>query len=409
MAAYEVFASNAGVGTAGLVLAWESLVQRDGGGAEDSPPAFTDLGGGWYTFSYSPSETMLGVIDLDSDAAVGLSDADRYVPCKFTADDAAPQINLVKIDGLATNGNNATLNLKKLNIVNDSGDAIVASSTGSNGSGLKASGNGSGSGVEGTGGDTGHGLKAKGGSSSGQGIQAEADGEGYGIQGYGRGDSKPGIRAEALEGPGMVSVGAANHPGINAIGNGTASGIKSEAGGTGHGIEARGGSTSGDGIHAEAITAGDGIEAVGAGGGYDINGDINGDISTVGGIVPDEAGTAAGLHSTTDDLLTTIAGYVDTEVGAIKVVTDKLETMVEIDGAVYRLTSNALEQVPSAGISTTDTVDGSVTYATLFKTMLSIFNGTAVVDLVAGTITYKDQSGNALYTHTISTTGRTVA
>jgi hypothetical protein len=37
--------------------------------------------------------------------------------------------NLVSIDGALTNGNNATLNLKQLNVVNDSGTAIVASGT----------------------------------------------------------------------------------------------------------------------------------------------------------------------------------------------------------------------------------------------------------------------------------------
>jgi hypothetical protein len=44
-----------------------------------------------------------------------------------------------------------------------------------------------------------------------------------------------------------------------------------------------------------------------------------------------------------------IDDFVDTEVGAIKTVTDKLDTMVELDGAVYRYTTNALEQAPSGG------------------------------------------------------------
>lgn len=48
--------------------------------------------------------------------------------------------NLESIDGLATNGNNATLNLKKLNVVNDSGTAFVAESTGGDGHGIFAHG-----------------------------------------------------------------------------------------------------------------------------------------------------------------------------------------------------------------------------------------------------------------------------
>jgi hypothetical protein len=47
--------------------------------------------------------------------------------------------------------------------------------------------------------------------------------------------------------------------------------------------------------------------------------------------------------------LATLTGYVDTEVGAIKAVTDKLDTALELDGAVYRYTTNALELAPSGG------------------------------------------------------------
>jgi len=47
----------------------------------------------------------------------------------------------------------------------------------------------------------------------------------------------------------------------------------------------------------------------------------------------------------TASALSTVAGYVDTEVAAVKAVTDKLDTAVELDGAVYRFTANAVEQV----------------------------------------------------------------
>lgn len=54
----------------------------------------------------------------------------------------------------------------------------------------------------------------------------------------------------------------------------------------------------------------------------------------------------------TDDipgLLAAIAGYIDTEVAGIKVVTDNLATAMELDVGVYRFTTNALEQAPSGG------------------------------------------------------------
>lgn len=52
--------------------------------------------------------------------------------------------------------------------------------------------------------------------------------------------------------------------------------------------------------------------------------------------------------------LATLTGYVDTEIVSIKTVTDQLGTTLELDGSVYRFTSNALEQSPaSSGSSTT--------------------------------------------------------
>lgn len=62
---------------------------------------------------------------------------------------------------------------------------------------------------------------------------------------------------------------------------------------------------------------------------------------------PADASDIAASFSTINSTLATIAGYVDTEVAAIKVVTDRLDTAMELDGAVYRLTTNALEQGPS--------------------------------------------------------------
>ena len=56
----------------------------------------------------------------------------------------------------------------------------------------------------------------------------------------------------------------------------------------------------------------------------------------------DSAKTAA-----TQASVNTVAGYVDTEVAAIKVTTDKLDTALELDGAVYRYTLNALENAPT--------------------------------------------------------------
>lgn len=45
--------------------------------------------------------------------------------------------------------------------------------------------------------------------------------------------------------------------------------------------------------------------------------------------------------------LAMVAGYIDTEVAAIKSVTDKLDTALEPDGEVHRFTANALENAPA--------------------------------------------------------------
>ena len=54
-----------------------------------------------------------------------------------------------------------------------------------------------------------------------------------------------------------------------------------------------------------------------------------------------------------DTQLATIAGYLDTEVAAIKAVTDKVDTGLVLDGAVYQFTANALELAPTGGSAPT--------------------------------------------------------
>lgn len=51
--------------------------------------------------------------------------------------------------------------------------------------------------------------------------------------------------------------------------------------------------------------------------------------------------------------LDAVDNFVDTEVAAIKAVTDKLDSALELDGGVYRYTTNALEQAPTGGSAPT--------------------------------------------------------
>ena len=70
------------------------------------------------------------------------------------------------------------------------------------------------------------------------------------------------------------------------------------------------------------------------------------DLADAGKVAPTAGAPAAGSQ---DAHLDDIDDLVDTEVAAIKGVTDKLDTAMELDGAVYRFTLNALERAPSAG------------------------------------------------------------
>jgi hypothetical protein len=62
----------------------------------------------------------------------------------------------------------------------------------------------------------------------------------------------------------------------------------------------------------------------------------------------------------TASALATVDDFVDTEVAAIKAVTDKMDTALEADGGVYRLTTNALEQAPTGGGASAATIADAV-------------------------------------------------
>jgi hypothetical protein len=206
---------------------------------------------------------------VDSDTG-GISFAFKVVA-------AVEPANLTQIGGDSVAGNAATLTLKQLDIQNSGGHGVIMKSTGGNGHGLEATGNGTGSGIQTMGGATGHGVKTLGGATSGSGILAEAQTEGDGIDAVGKGTLEHGIRAyggdvagdgihaEApTNGDGIQAAAAGNGHGFYTAGSGSGSGIETMGGPTGHGLEALGGNTSGDGIYAKAQTNGHGIESLGA-------------------------------------------------------------------------------------------------------------------------------------------------
>jgi len=159
-------------------------------------------------------------------------------------------VNVTQIDGQATNGNNATLNLKKLNIVNDAGDAVVVTSSGNNGNGMIVTGNGSGNGILATGGNsiTTAGIKAVGASGNADGVFAVGTGAGHGMRCDG-----------GTSGAGVYAISTGTAPGVYAVGGlsggSTAAGIWASASSNASGIRVTGNGT-GDGLNLTAGASG---------------------------------------------------------------------------------------------------------------------------------------------------------
>lgn len=186
---------------------------------------------GWYQFCPPNAALAAGA----KSCAIHLKGATNMAPLPIEVQLDVVPANLKQIDEQATNGNNATLNLKQLSVINNAGTAIIATSTGGNGKGIAATGEGSG-----------HGIQAVGGGTDANGIHAVGG---------------------LTNGNGLVLVGRNNGAGLWAVG-----------GDTGIGLHAVGGGTSGDAIKADAT--GSGL-------------DINANNSDIGGVALSAAGVTA--------------------------------------------------------------------------------------------------------------------
>lgn len=206
--------------------------------------------------------------------------------------------NMTQIDGAATNGNNATLKLKSLDIrSNDvSVNALdVRGATGgagiSGGNAVNISGGSSGSG----GSDGGHGVYVKGGSGTstrGAGLYADAPTGGSGV--IVRGDGNPalyilgqgtgsvGIKVSSANGDAMQVMSLGNGgKGIIVYGNGSGSGLELVGGTSSPGLKSTGGTTGNGATFIGGATSGYGISAIGTGGNIDIDADIGGSIGSL--------------------------------------------------------------------------------------------------------------------------------
>lgn len=150
--------------------------------------------------------------------------------------------------------------------ITGSGNALTLTSTGANGHGLAAAGNGSGHGIAGTGGATGNGIRATGGGTSGAGLYATASGaSNYGIEAIGTGGTDSGgIKGTATTaGEGLEGIGGGNGHGLFVQGAGTGEGLHATAGA---GANAHGAHFEGVGANSSGV-----VMQRGGAGGDDLN------------------------------------------------------------------------------------------------------------------------------------------
>jgi hypothetical protein len=248
-------------------------------------------------------------------------------------------------------------------ITGTNGDGLHATSSGGNGHGLNATGNGSGDGLTATGGATGHGIAGTGGASGGIGLVATGTSSNIGLYALGNGvapglqatggtdgtgfvaaagaSGTSGFLASSASGNGITATGGTNGHGIAATGAGSGEGITATGGATGNGIQGKGGATSGAGIYASAQNNNDaGMQLVKHGTGKDLDADETDAIL----VDTAEIGTAgAGLTAIGDTRLANLdatvssvhtdAGAAATDAAAVHSAIDTLITTVGAAGA----------------------------------------------------------------------------
>lgn len=83
MGLYHIYFADQGTPKTGLTPSFSTLAKRSDG-TDITPPAISEIKGGHYKFTLTPTEVLVGVIDGGSALT---NAADRYVPCTFTPND----------------------------------------------------------------------------------------------------------------------------------------------------------------------------------------------------------------------------------------------------------------------------------------------------------------------------------
>lgn len=208
----------------------------------------------------------------------------------------AVEVRSYTMEDLFTGANIASIKLQQLEIINSTGSALYAQSTGGNGRGIIALGDGTGAGIYARGGAAQSGLFAEGGG-SGNGAAFKSGGAagtfGLSCEGWTNGAGMRIIGGSSAGNALEISCQAGNSYGILASGLGSGSACKFTGGATGNGIEAIGGASGGNGISATGQTTGSGIKAIG--------GNANGNGISAAGDDGSPAAVAAGIYGSGGD------------------------------------------------------------------------------------------------------------
>lgn len=298
-------------------------ISKNGGSFASPSGAVTEIANGWYQVAGNATDAnTLGPLCLHATGAGADPTDSLFTVVAYNPFDAVrmgltalPNANAAASGGVPVLGTNATAIsfTGGMVISNAVGDALALSSSGSNGSGLNASGNGTGAGIKGTGGATGRGIHGIGGATSGAGIRGEgAGGNSHGIHGAGIGTGS-GLQLDAgTTGSGMTILGGAT--------SGTGISITTTSGDgisilptVGHGIICTANGTSKHGVFVTGGTAGtsDGVKAVAGTGGVDIRGNITGSLSGSVGSVATGGIVAASFASGAIDATALAQGAAD--------------------------------------------------------------------------------------------------
>lgn len=88
-----VYFASSGVAALALAPAWEYLKRVDTGADEGAPPAWFEVGGGWYkTADFTPAVNEVGVVD----GGAALANQDRYVPITWFVTENLDDADLLK-------------------------------------------------------------------------------------------------------------------------------------------------------------------------------------------------------------------------------------------------------------------------------------------------------------------------